>query len=266
MGNILQKLIEKFRKDQEQVEGNPKEISFRKKSIIFFICLIFYTLISILNNPVSWDDWGWPEIYDFFIGIVTSVTLSYIAIGILNTTHGEMTKTILTGGLITVIAMGVYGLLNNTLELSLTTKREKINCDHDIVILNIGMIKPQYTRTRLLNLKVDIYKQKSEEQEFKLDATKKIDSNYFNAEFGSLITEFKINAQNELTDAREKKIVLVPGDKVSYELPMVVNKNEIIRFDVAVLGQQVILGIPIRWSRPQWTSSVVSFHTEKSKD
>lgn len=46
-------------------------------------------------------------------------------------------------------------------------------------------------------------------------------------------------------------IILVPGDKLSYGLPIAVKSSEVVRFDVTILGQQVILGIPIRWSRPQ---------------
>jgi hypothetical protein len=247
-------------------EFESKLEKHKTKIFIFIFFISSYAVLSIINNPVSFNDWGVPELFDSIIGIIISIIFCYITIGVFKTTHSELSKTILTGGLITAVAMGFYGLLNNTLEISLSTKREKINCEKDVIVMNIGMAKPQYTRTRLLSLKVDIYKQNPEESIFKLDETKKIDSSYFNNEFEKLITEFKINAQNELTGDRENKIVLVPGDKVSYELPMVANKNEVVRFDVAILGQQVILGIPIRWSRPQWTSSVVSFHTEKNKD
>ncbi len=229
-------------------------------STIFF----FYCLASYLNNPVLGLNAGLAG--DIALGFIISILSTIMIYGVRNYNQNSLLSAILTGGLITIIGMGVYGLLNNTLELTLSTKRDEIDDKIDIVALDISLSKPQYTRTKILDVEVIAYKKTQTSDDFKIDKNYRFIS-FLTKELQDLTTEFKVDGEDKLiVTEKSTKLVLVPGDKVSYELPIVVSKKEVVRFDVAILGQQVILGIPIRWSRPQWSSSVISFHAEDTKD
>ena len=251
------------------------------KKTIFFTLFVAYCILSYVSSPVD-NILDVGVIGDTLFGLIISAALYFIIIGIINYKTNSLNSALLAGGIITIAGMGVYGLLNNTLELNLSTRRDKIDSDHDIVVIIIGLNKPQYTRTRILDTKIDLYRKSSENSSTDLLATKNKDSidttndknitsaiNRLTKEFtirNDRLTNQKANETESLFGFNPGGVVLVPGDKVSYELPIVVCNDEIVRFDIAILGQQVIFGFPIRWSKPQWTSSVVSFHTEKNED
>lgn len=244
-------------------ESNDFLICSYSKSVFLELFLIFialwlaYISISWLNRRPSRDI---GCIGDILFGGIISFLLACLSIGVIDYKKDTLPSVIMVGGLLTIIGMGVYGLLNNALEINLSTKRHsKNNSLYDFVSLNIGLSKPKYTRVRILSIKICLDGIQNNHKRIARE-------NILNDKINLLARELMINPDNYslLTLKPDGGVFLVPGDKVSYDLPAIdIESSEIILFNVAILCQQVILGIPIRWSRPQWTSSVVSFPLEK---
>jgi hypothetical protein len=126
------------------------------------ICLsllifVLYLITSYLNNTPKKMDW--VVLGDVILGMVASVFLAALIRAVMNFQQDGLSSVLLSGGVLTILGMGIYGLLNNALELKLFTQRNQPDKtqDIDIVVLTIGLVKPKFTRVKMLDVSIEAH-------------------------------------------------------------------------------------------------------------